>query len=295
MKHALPALLSLFLVVFISGCTIPYFPTPAPATGNGVVIVDFEPELNTLYSEESTNFLVKIKNMGSFIADGEVRMDLGEWGEECMTRQTKEFTDLLAPDPERGTEGEERVFSWRCSAPGIEEGLHIPYNPRAVVKYAYKTITSQSVTLLPTAELIALRNSGNSLPSEMESASQSPVSIDVQVNAPIRLREDTNSVEFPVTIKVNNVGGGIVEGSIVRMDIDVEGLDVLHTQECYDNGEAMNLWRGTSQTITCKMSANNVPAMTQARIVVTAEYDYSVMATTHIEVIGDVGVDRLPF
>ncbi len=281
MKQAVPALF-LFLAVMVSGCI-----QGTTNAGKGMTIVSFEPELSTIYSGEETTFMLKVKNLGSFAATGTANMDLTEWGGECQFSSPKSFDSMIAPNAERGTEGEERTFTWRCTAPDIEKGLHIPYEPRAAVTYDYKTITSQSVTLLPTQELLSIRDSGNSLPSELVSTTDSPVAISIQVKGPIRLREDTNSIEFPVNIKIENVGGGIVEGSKVNLDVEgADGINSLATTECYEGSTDLYLWRGSSQTITCEMSANNVQQLTQARIVATATYQYTILGSTHIEVLG---------
>lgn len=265
------------------------FPNNAP-TGNGVSVISFEPELSSVYSGEETAFRLKIKNMGSFEATGSAKIELAEWGGDCSSNNEQQFS-LIAPNKEVGTEGEEKTFSWKCRAPDIEkegsEGLHIPYEPRAVVTVqSARSITSRSVTLVSTKELLDLKNSGNPLPSELVSKSVSPVDIDIKVEGPIRLMSETNSISFPVTITITNAGGGIVKDSSVLLDVESGGgLSILSSGECNIN-RPIELWRGRSQSITCEMSANNVDTITQARIVATAKYDYTTTASTHIEVIG---------
>ena len=53
---------------------------------------------------------------------------------------------------------------------------------------------------------------------------------------------------------------------------------------------SLALWRGQSQSITCKMVADRVDSMTQARIAATLEYTYIVSGATQIEVIGSSNV-----
>lgn len=290
-RRVVPLLAIAFSLIAVSGCTGTNIFFDSPTGGMGIIAVNFEPELNSIYSGESTTFMLKIKNMGSFAASGTAKMDLLEWDGECQTMPVKQFIGLIAPNTELGTEGEEATFTWMCTAPMIERegsvGLHIPYEPRVVITtHGAKSITSKSVTLLPTKELLDLTNSGNALPSELVSKSDSQVDIDVKITGPIRLRKDTNSILFPVTITVTNVGGGIVEGSKVNLKVEPgSGLSILTSGEC-DFSSGLHLWRGRSQSVTCEMSANNVQTLTQARIVVTATYDYTTTATTKIEVIG---------
>ncbi len=229
-------------------------------------------------------FQLKLKNTGSFEADGSVSINLGDMEWTCLDISTRgtSFTRLIPPSEERGTQGEELTVMWNCKAPEIEEGMHIPYNVRAEVEYGYKSLTSKSVTLLPTSELIALRDSGQSLPSELISKSHSPVSLDVQIEGPIRIREGSNAVDFPVNIIIENAGGGIIKDNVVNLRVDGRGglidLDCDH--------EPLALWKGQSQTITCRMQANNVQSLTQARIVAEIDYTYITSAATNVEVIG---------
>jgi hypothetical protein len=160
--------------------------------------------------------------------------------------------------------------------------MTIPYEARVEVSYDYQSTTSKFVTLLPTHELIALQNAGRTLPSELKSQSSSPISIDIQVKGPIRTI--SGKVEFPVTFKISNVGGGIVEGGKIS-SFFVEGKGGLSDSGC-DKSE-FDLWRGQSQTITCKMSATGVTKLTQARIEVTAEYGYIISSAAKISVIGN--------
>ncbi len=283
MHHGLrlaPVLASFLLVFMVSGC----IGQQSVPTGSGVAILDFGPEIDSVYSGESVNFHLRVKNTGSFEPTGlKARIDLSEWTGDCTTRKESGTFSLIAPDPERGTGGEETVISWKCTAPpNIDEGMHIPYEARAEVEYGYRTVSSKSVTLLPTYELVALKNAGRPLPSETMSHSSSPVNVDIQVKAPVRIMEGSGNVEFPVTIKITNVGGGIVKGSKID-EITVEGSG-LSTGSCVQ-GE-LALWKGQSQTVTCKMSASNVEVMTQARIVVTLKYDYLISSAASIEVVG---------
>jgi hypothetical protein len=192
------------------------------------------------------------------------------------------FEPLIPPSEERGTEGEERVFVWTCTAPEIEEGLHVTYEARAEVEYNYRALTSKSVTLLPTRELIALRDSGAAFPSDLITKSHSPVTIDITVDGPVRVRDDLATADFSVNIKISNDGGGIVKGN--KVNLVVEGKSGLTGIDCSQSG--LDLWRGQSQTITCRMGASAVNRLTQARIVASIDYVYIVSASADIEIIG---------
>jgi len=268
----------LVLVIASSGCV------SQTQTGvgydTGIKILNFEPEMDSVSSGESLNFQLRLKNMGSFeVSDAKAHMELGEW----TCNSASESFRLVAPDPDAATEGEERAFSWKCTAPTIQQGMKIPYDARAEVEYKYKSISSQSLTVVPTSELISLKNAGRSLPSESESQSHSPVKLDIEVKGPIRLK-DGGSAEFPVMIKISNIGGGIVKDS--QIDLKVEGAGAIIKQGSDCDQRALALWKGQSQTITCQMSANRVDSMTVSRIVATAEYSYIISSSAKVEVTG---------
>jgi hypothetical protein len=267
--------------LLISGCTS----SQSGGTGAGLVISTFEPDVAQVYSGEPVKFFLKIKNLGSFAADGAVRMDLSGWGGDCQTGLPREFSNIIAPDQETGATGEEISFTWECDAPEVDEGLHVPYEPRSIVTYHYHSLTSQAVTLLPTTELIAQQDAGNYFQTQVESVSNSPVRIDVIIEGSIRVRRDTNGIEFPVVVKLYNEGNGIVEGSSIRLDVTGRGgIYEVREEDCHF--ENLHLWRDRAQTITCDMQVHNIEGIRQAWIEADAEYDYTVTGTTNIEVIG---------
>ncbi len=285
MKIVLAAML-MVAVLSVSGCILPgnLFPTGAANSGMGVVITEFTPELASVYSGEVVQFMIKIKNMGTFEASGTVSNDLGNQEWICSSQEAESFSNLIAPSEERGTQGEEFTVTWKCTAPSIEDGMRVNYNARAEVEYGYTSLVSKSVTLLPTRELIALRDSGQSLPSELISRSNSPVSIDIQIEGPIRMRDDgMQRVEFPVNVIIENTGGGIVKDSKVKLVVEGKG-GLTPDSDCSQND--LMLWKGQSQTITCRMNANNVDALTQSRIVGQIDYTYITSATATVEVEG---------
>jgi len=285
MKRLLPLAL-VMLVLVTSGCVdIPGLGGSAGATGNGVEITDFQSDLDSVYSGESVNFQLKIQNGGSFDSDGDAYLYLDEWNCQPGRKVPVHFDSLLAPDEERGTAGEEFVAMWKCTAPTIDKGLKVPYEARAEVWYDYKTISSKSVTLLPTADLIALRDSGQPLPSELISKSDSPLDVDVQIEGPLRVMRDTDSIEFPVNIIITNSGGGVIEESSVELNLEALGGITIKSTDC-DGTQKLAMWRGKSQTVTCEMSATNVDVITQARIVATLSYGYTVSAQKSITVEG---------
>jgi hypothetical protein len=282
MRHLLLLMLVLPAILVSSGCTtLPWTGSGGTVFGSGMEITALETELSKVYSGERVDFAMRVKNTGSFDADGEVALSIGDW--LCQPSEKVKFASpLIAPSEERGTGGGEAMFRWTCTAPQISQDMTVPYEARGDVQYDYRSVTSNSVMLVPTQELIALRDAGQSLPTQLVSASHSPVSVSIQVEGPIRMMSEGNSIEFPVGITIENTGGGVVDAS--KVDLKVEGFGGLTGKDC-DYG-SMHLWRGTSQKITCIMSAANVDSTTEGRIVSTLTYGYIVSKTVTIEVAG---------
>jgi len=275
------SILTVLLVVssvVVSGCINP---TTGTNFDSGVNIINFEPEMQSVYSDESVNFQMKIKNLGSFQAEGKANLELSEWTCRGAGSASESFS-LIPPYPDRGTEGEEKVFLWSCQAPKIPEGMSIPYEARVEVEYPYKTISSRTITILPTSELVALNNAGKPLPSETDSQSHSPVKAEVLVKGPIRIR-DGGSVEFPITIKISNIGGGIVKDSKVNLKVEKAGA-ISNLKDCDQSN--LPLWKGQSQTVTCEVTANNVKDITTSRILANVEYTYIISSSANVAVLG---------
>jgi hypothetical protein len=281
MRHLPLFALVMLAVLLSSGCTtFPWTGGGGTVFGSGMEISAFEPQLTKAYAGENVNFDMRVRNSGSFDAPGKAALSIGDW--QCQPGNEVAFETLLAPNDERGTSGQEKSLRWTCTAPQLNDELTATYDARAIVTYNYRSVTSNTVMLVPRQELISLRDAGKSLPSQLASTTHSPVSLTINVAGPIRMSGEESSIEFPVNIVIENTGGGVVDASSV--DLKVEGLGGLTQKNCdYSN---LHLWRGTSQQITCTMGATGVTAITEARIVATLTYGYSVSKTVSIQVAG---------
>ena len=98
-------LLPLALVVAVSGCTNP---GGGFATGPGVTIIDFVPELPSVFSGDQVNFLLKVQNQGESRATNVIaelyNIELSEWG--GFGQQQLNLGSLIAADTEAQTPGE---------------------------------------------------------------------------------------------------------------------------------------------------------------------------------------------
>ena len=273
-------------------------------SGTGVVIETFEPDFPQIFTGETAELRMKIKNVGDVDATHAFIRILGidvlifqGSGPGCI------FGLLLAPDRTKGTSGETQTCSVQFTAPTLPAGLTVQYTPIARLAYQYSTTTIKSLTFLPASELRQLQDSGRTIPAETVSSTAGPIAIDIATKGPLRFFEN-KEVIFPLEITVSNVGGGVAceqttvnneckdskKWNIVKLKLDTDMSFVGNQGErCIDlvNDKPIQLFRGQSNTITCKVKASKLPdGPVQKLITVTATYDYFVEKSTTISVTG---------
>jgi hypothetical protein len=309
-------LIILLVIVSVSGCVIPGgepFDSKTPI-GAGVVIEAFAPDFQEVYSNEEVTFLLKVKNTGSVKAENGFAEIMGldqtwrpvnfeAWDEETRElfpnerecRYDVRGISLLPPNTEIGIEGEDQICSWSYKAPLVQKGLYAEAKPRVRFYYDYKSFVVKTITLIPKDELKVLQNQGKSLPSETVSKSSSPISLDIEMRSPIRMFGE--KLTFPIVIKVNNIGDGIVctsarrckkpeggEWNRLKLRIDLsEGISLKTCKEL----ERETIWlpRGSSQTLSCQIEAKQPERLTQKTITLEADYGYFLDKTTYIKVL----------
>ncbi|MFH1978665.1 MAG: hypothetical protein ABIJ92_05040 [Candidatus Aenigmatarchaeota archaeon] len=296
--YGLPVLLSIFLIVAVSGCTM--FVNPTSASGAGVVIEEFGPEFSNVFPFERSDLEVKLKNEGSFTATDVVVDVLGleEWSENSRRDKCRSPFNLIAPNSQSGTQGEIVTCSIPFTAPDLTSGLAQTYIPVARVSYDYKTITRKSVSIVPRSELRRIENAGLEMPIDTISISGSPISIDIESKSPIVTFK--NYVVFPILIKFNNIGGGVVckedckkADDWNRLAFKIElGTRMEIDNDCNTEMET-KLFKGETNAITCKIraydliegdaeSTNRQEYVVKRDISVTSEYSYFIEKATSI-------------
>ncbi|NIO22455.1 MAG: hypothetical protein GTN38_00325 [Candidatus Aenigmarchaeota archaeon] len=303
-----PAQLTLlvFCLVLLSGCV-----GQQTTSGNGIVIESFVSNPSEMYSGEPFNLQLMIRNTGSVDA-GNVRFELSNIGAtyenrgleiSCKTECSEVIERFLAPDPRAGTTGESKTCIWKCSAPeDIPRNSKITFNPSLRVYYDYESNIVKSVTIISESELRSIQAQGRSLPSETTSLTAGPVKLSIQMRSPVRYIEDTNKVEFPISISIENAGGGVacyptcddsVNWNKVFLETDPESG--MNLKDCevgmYDE---VDLWEGRSRTVVCdgeislfsegdKWTGINILKKT---LKIRATYEYFTDAATSLTVTG---------
>ena len=340
MKTPITALF--IFVVFVSGCISD---TGTIQTGNGVIIKDYDIEFSDVYGGECIDFAVLIKNVGSVKAEQVFAEMLGldedwrddeeiTWGRGCKNqdggvwsgkekranepdcrfdafKSTSEggsggySITLEAPDPSRGVDGEERFCTWTYMAPYLPKGADITYRPSLRVFYTYSTDVVKAVTIMTKDEMKNLIEQNNALLIDAQSSTSSPVRIDVKTSTPIRMYAD--SIEFPIEIDIENVGGGLTcigqsrwdaiedcrasqepEKVWRKLQIEIEVDNGIELSEECDGIIDIDMYKGKKNTITCMATVDDIPAQRiQKKITVHARYNYFIDQEIEITVHGN--------
>ncbi len=274
-------------VVFISGCVGQQ--TTGGATGPGISIQAFEPDINLIESQDNIRLRFKIQNLGGEEATDVMSRLIGinpdEWG---FFGSDLPLGDLLPANPQFGTSGEQKEDFYEVIAPLLPEGQRVNYNPILRIHYGYRTSVTKPITLVTEQELRRLTQEGESLPAGTTGVSGGPLFASVTTGNIIRATRQVGELKaFPVTIRIDNTGGGSLspnpafqqagDADLVLLTINLPpGLD-FDTQECqvFRGGAFVRLFRGKDIEITCEIIVTNPPVVAEQRtIIMTLDYDY---------------------
>lgn len=298
------------LIIAISGCTnfdfnlggVSY--NTNPIGRGGINVVSFTTETPTLLPGEEGLFELKIKNTGSVRATNGFAELLGidqSWsrtGGEIFPNENPCRYDvrdimLLPKDERTGGLGGEYVCTWDYKAPKLPLGS-VDYDIIARVYYNYSTTSVSTVTLVPKEEMKIYVSNGGTVKSDIISHTASPVKITLTPKSPIKIYPE-GSVEIPVEIKIQNVGGGTIcldigsckksqSGGHIWNDlkIDITLPDGIDNVNC---PEEVHVPKGSSQTIGCKLKiTDDVETVTQKYIKIYSEYGYFIDSGMNIRV-----------
>jgi len=298
-------LLLVCAAVLVSGCT----GRQSALGGNGVVIEEFSADPPDLYSGEPFQLKLMVRNAGPLDAKN-VRFELSNTktrseGLEitCKPECRGVLERLLAPDPQAGTSGESVNCIWKCNAPeNVPRNAEILFNPEVRVYYTYESSVVSSVTILSTEELRSLQSRGEPLPSETISLAEGPIRLRLQMRSPVRYTEGTGKVTFPLSIHIENVGGGVAcypdcmsTENWDKVFLELDQQSEMNLKDC-DVGmfNEVGLWRGKSRTIVCDAE---IPLFSEAgrrvdinilkkTIKIKASYEYFTDSVTSVRVRG---------
>lgn len=310
-------ILPIAAIIIVSGCT---GTGTGIATGPGVAILDWAPDHASVESRDEVQLRLQIQNQGGEQADNVralitvISFGDDEWIIGGMQPQPSQSLSeyLISPNPRYGTDGEKTEYIWYLNAPKLPEGITQTYSPRVRVFYNYMTTAVKPITIVNDDELRHLADTGGSLPSQASQHSGGPMSVSVVTGKHISIDSNSGNKVFPITIHIENTGGGIPywAGSVyndftipqdkeymVNLGIHLPpGLSF--ADECADyasmgggpSSSVIQLWKGRSADITCKLVIDRAPAVAQEGTVkLYLYYGYAIDRSTSITVKGIEG------
>ena len=294
-------ILPLLAVVAISGCT----GTSGGATfGPGVVILNWEPTFSAVEEGDNVQFRLRIQNQGEVLATAVDPQIIGITPEDWKMSSYSGYMaqgELVPPDRYRNTEGEIRQDTYDAEAPDLPRGTTQTFTPQIRVYYHYTTTASKLVTLVNDQELKRLQDKGQTLSSKDTISSSGPLKVTVNAGKFIKAKEMGGvSREFPISIEIQNIGGGVVStrgASMndyeVEFDIPTTNSGRLNIGNCMAGGSAyggstVTLWKGQSATVTCTATiSSSLLATEEVNMRIVLEYDYYIDASTSVTVTGN--------
>ncbi|UCD07100.1 MAG: hypothetical protein JSW41_04695 [Candidatus Aenigmatarchaeota archaeon] len=308
----LALVLPIAAIVWISGCTTD---GTGIVKGPGVVVLNWEPDFTSVESLDDVQLRLKVQNQGGEQADNVRALITGitfgqdEWGLKTGQSAQVLLEDyLIAPNPRYGTQGETSEFIWYMIAPVLPEGIPQTYSPGIRVFYDYITTAVKPITVVNEDELRHLIDTGGSIPTKPHQYSGGPLSVSVVTGKHIKVGDYGH--EFPITIHIENTGGGIPYWGAVRtitygipedeeywvnLAIDLPPNIVFVTCQEYSGtstggGMGVQLWKGKSADVTCKLAIPTPPPVQQeGTIKLYLGYSYAVDRLTSITVKGIPG------
>jgi len=289
MKALLIVLLPVLIAV--SGCIIPGLPSLGGSAGSGLAILAFEPAFPRVYSDEPVEFRLRVQNTGSVDARDVTPKIIGleTWDREADT--CNRWDKISAAVPSIGAPGETANCKWTFVAPDVPRGLSTTYSPTVRLYYSYSTSVVKSIFLASSKELRLMKDRGDAPPAQTTSQTSGPVQINVKTDTPVRVWGD--SVTFPITITINNAGGGVICPSVSdcesnqnlnKLRIEVRSDSDIVISDC-DTGD-VELWQGKTNTLICQATFSGLRdiGLTQSLITVKANYGYYTDRTTQVTV-----------
>jgi hypothetical protein len=312
-------LLATIAVLLVAGCTAPtgtQWPwqqiTTTAIGGAGMVISDFVADQSTIYGGSTDRIMITVKNAGGYDVTTDKSLvyltgsaislggdDKIYWTSGTETSLFKHFTSTMkSTDIVKGTEADERTITWSLKAPNITAQTRADLFIGRVY-YDYQTAVTGTVWVYSQSESDAARAAGRTLNKATFSSTSGPVALIAKISPdPVVLATGENS--FTLTIKVSNVGSGVLykTGGVTytlgsenielttdelnRVDIGISAPGMTLGSGCTGEQELIG---GKDLTLSCDITITTPPTTFQGfPITITADYGYFAERTASVTV-----------
>ncbi len=188
------------------------------ASGNGVEIRVFKTDLSTVNCNQQVNLNLQLQNTGSYDASVATQLfviDPVSWGNPI---QNPPNPFNLRAVMEQNVGAATQTVTWKlrpsCEMLDIPPSSSMTFDPRVRVFYTYKGDAKKAITFVSEEELRVLSSEGKSLPTGELISSSGPLKINIETVPFAQTFNTYFDVQIPVKIRITNVGGGKVPGTI---------------------------------------------------------------------------------
>jgi len=313
-------LIPIFAVLAISGCT----GDGDGVTGNGIAILNWQPSLSAVDSNDQLELRLQIQNQGEAAAR-DVKavlygIEIDKWDVQTSSgsfggfgNNAFNFYEIPPFDKAQNVESAPRDAIFQVTAPSLTQGTTQAYTPQIRVFYGYTTSAISSITIVNAQELKRLQDEGKTLPLSTTTTSAGPLTVTINAGKFMKARDSSSSRMFPITIDIENTGGGVLatlNGDKIqsdyladitlifpsRLEIECPTLNsftninrVFRTQTWTGGTKqgSINLFQGKTASITCTATIPQAPlASEQGDMRVILDYNYYIDRSTTVTVSG---------
>lgn len=278
-------LFSVVSIVFLAGCA----GAPEAATGTGVIIKSFAPDLTSVEGGSQVVMTILVKNIGARTAT-DVKANLFGLSNEWSGLSSKTITaSLAAADPATGLPGEEATQDWTFTVPA-GKGSDVTYDASVRVNYTYSTVSDTLLRFVTTDYERTNPNIQRGVVSSGTTAG--PLTVTVSARTPVvSAATRIGKVQF----EIQNIGGGTVGNETISglnlvREIKIIGVGTNGTcaGEAKGNIQTLNNVRlagGKSKIISCDIDVGGIANFQDISLNLTASYSYFVDSATQVTVL----------
>jgi len=281
-------LLSLILIVFISGCGEQVIQTGK--VNDGVVIKRFSFDSSRIYERDSIGLNLELQNIGEVEATLESIRIYGGWNVDQTDLTNKKLSPSI---PEVNFEGESRSVRRILNAPDVTAETTYSFSTRVVYKYETKytgtlrVATNTYLETLPEDERNSLFESSGVVSSSLTGGPLSVIPMKGR-NFIVSGDEETNP---SIVFELSNVGSGYPSNSsTINQDtmyyVKIKSVYGLKNMDCDSYGsKSVRLSQGKNRLFNCSFEMTT-PIVNKEDIIftITFDYYYYVDGTTSITV-----------
>ncbi|MFB6145744.1 MAG: hypothetical protein ABEJ99_04550 [Candidatus Nanohaloarchaea archaeon] len=309
------ALIFISLVIIASGCTGGGNTTKT--SSSSISVLNFSAFPQSVYSNQQERLTLEVKNTGDRDAKnvaarlfnvpftGENKWDINQGS------TTEYLGTMKAAEPDNNLPARSHTISWSMEAPGLQDGVSIPYNFMSRIFYKYSTLGKSEITLMSQDRF---RESGKVGRPTLDN-SAGPIQMQIRTEEPIVFypSESDRTTEMCVIVKNTGSGTAFLHSDAYKPDaerkydvksdnlnkiklkvfnqgrISFEAIDQQNS-DLPDNVGVVDLIRGGSGIQCFKIHANNWETTSGPQetipITMTATYGYYKDTSTSVMVKG---------